>query len=139
MNTIILSIITGLGFGTALFFRKLSLQQIGMNGFVIEAIVEAILALIFVPLLFHSQFAQLSSKPLGVMYGVLAGLVITIGVIAYVLAIKNGTLTPSVVGPILAALTASTLALIILREPVSIPKLFGMILAMVGLYIFIKY
>ena len=139
MNTIILSVITGVTFGIALFLRKLSLQQIGVSAFIFEAVVEALLAIIIVPILFHTQITNILTKPLGIFYGVLAGVIISIGLITYFIAIKSGALTPAVISPILAALTASTLTILILREPVTVLKLAGMLIALAGLYIFIKY
>lgn len=138
MKAIIFSILAGLGFGGSMFLRKLSVKEIGLPAFILEAVTEAILAVFLVSLLFSFNLGQLFSKTSGIIFGVLGGLSICIGVMSFFLAAKYGSVVlPSVVGPSLGAIVASLLAVFILGEALSPIKIFGLILALVGLSIFV--
>lgn len=136
---VIYAIIAGIGFGFAMFFRKLSVGQIGTSGFIWESIIEAILALVLVFLLFPIDFSQITSKPLGVFYGIAGGISIGLGVLAFFISARTGpALIPSILGPVLSASTGSILAIILLHESLSPLKLFGLILSLTGLFIFLR-
>ena len=137
---IFFSILAGIGFGITMFLRKLSVSEIGVAGFIFEAIVEAILALLLVYFLFPFNLGQLLSKPNGIWYGIAGGISISVGVIAFFLATKYGpALTPSVIGPLLSAITASLLAIIFLHESISPVRLTGLIIALAGIFVFLKF
>lgn len=134
------SIIAGIGFGVALFLRKLSVKELGLFAFIVEAVVEALIAVLFVYFLFPFNLTTILSKQQGLLFGIAGGISIGIGVIAFFLAAKYGSaLTPSIVGPVLSALTASFLAILILHEILTPMKLFGAALALIGLVIFLRF
>jgi uncharacterized membrane protein len=121
---ILYSLLAGIGFGLAMFLRKMSVQRIGLVGFILETVTEAILAVILVSIIFPFNINHLSSKISGVVYGIAGELSIGLGVIFYFLAVKYGSsLIPSVIAPVLSAITASLLAVIILGESLSSVKL----------------
>lgn len=137
---VIFAVIAGVGFGLAMFFRKMSASRIGMSGVIFETVIEAFLSIILIVILFPFNINEIFSRQTGVMYGILAGITATIGVIAYFLAGKYGqALIPSILTPVLSATTASLLALLILKEPFNLYKLLGFILTLIGLFIFIRF
>jgi len=137
---IILAIIAGLGFGVAMYFRKMSVSRIGMAGVIFETVIEAILSVVLIFILFPFQITDLFSKQLGIIYGIAAGIGATVGVIAFFLAVRFGpALIPSVITPVLSATTASLLALILLKEPINVIKILGLITTLAGLYIFLRF
>lgn len=137
---IVFSLLAGLGFGLAMYFRKISVSKIGMTGVIFETVIEAILSVILVLLLFPFNFTDIFSKQIGIIFSVFAGFAATMGVIGFFLAAKNGPiLLPSIFTPILSATTASLLALLILKEPITPIKLIGLIITLTGLFIFIRF
>lgn len=137
---ILFAIIAGLGFGIAMYFRKMSVSQIGMKGVIFETLVEAVLSLILIILIFPFNISDLFSRQSGVFYGIFAGIGATVGVIAYFLAARSGNaLLPSIMTPVLSATSASLLAIIILKEPLSLTKFIGLIITLAGLFIFIRF
>ena len=76
------------------------------------------------------------SKHIGIYFGIAAGIAASVGVLAFFLAAKYGpALIPSIITPVLSATTASLLALFLLKEPFSLFKLIGLVLALSGLFI----
>lgn len=137
---IIMAIAAGIGFGFAMFFRKMSVTSIGMAGVIFESVVEAVLSVILILMLFPINVPDIVSKQAGMIYGLAAGISATLGLIAYFLAAKLGPGSiPSIFTPVLSASTATILTLIILREPFSIIKLLGLFFSLVGLFIFIRF
>lgn len=140
MKPLLFSVLAGLGFGTSLFFRKLSVGKIGVAGFIIEAFVETIFAIIAVSIIFPFKIQDIFAKPNGILFAVLAGIVVGIGTISFYLAARSGPATlPSVIAPVLSATTGTLLAVVILREGISLIKLIGILITFIGLYIFISF
>lgn len=138
MKVIFFSILAGLGFGGSMFLRKLSVKQIGMPAFIFETIAIILFAVITVSLIFPFSINQIFSKPQAIVISLFGGLFLGIGVISFYLAAKYGTVIyPSIISPILGALTASLLAAFILGEKISLVKLVGLITSIIGLTIFI--
>ena len=137
---IIFSTIAGLAFGVTMFFRKLSVKEIGVSGFIFEVLVETILALILVWIIFPFNLSKVAEKPWGIVFGVFSGISVCIGVIAFFLAVKYGSaLLPAIISPVLSAIVASLLTILILHETVTVQKIIGLIVTLVGLFIFLKY
>lgn len=138
MKVVIFSILAGLGFGGSMFLRKLSVKQIGMPAFIFETIAVILFAIITVSLVFPFSINQIFSKPQAIIISLFSGLFLGIGVISFYLAAKYGAVIyPSIISPILGALTASLLATFILDERLSLIKLIGLITTLIGLSIFI--
>lgn len=137
---VIFSIITGIGFGVAMFLRKVSVSRIGMTAFILEATVEAILAIILITVLFPFNLSDITSKYQGSVFAIGGGIAMAIGVIAFFLASRYGPVTiPSVVSPILGAIVASLLAIFFLRESITLVKFMGLVISLLGLFIFLKF
>ncbi|MBI3366109.1 EamA family transporter [Candidatus Roizmanbacteria bacterium] len=121
--------------------RKYSLKQIGFAAFIFEAISYLLIALILVPILFPFKLNQIFSKPNGIIFSLFAGISLGLGVVSYFLAVKygNSIILPSLIAPILASIVASVLAIMFLGESLSFVRIIGVILAFVGLFIFINY
>ena len=138
MKVILFSILAGVGFGGSMFLRKLSVKQIGMPAFIFETIANFLFAFIAVTLIFPFSINQVISKPQGIIIGLFGGLFLGIGAISFYLAVKSGAAVyPSLISPILGALIASLLAVLFLKESLSLVKLIGAITALIGLTIFI--
>ncbi len=137
---IIFSTIAGFAFGVTMFFRKLSVKEIGVSGFIFEVIVETILAFILVWMIFPFTLSKVAEKPWGIIFGVLSGVSVCVGVIAFFLAVKYGSaLLPSIISPVLSAIVASLLTILVLHETVTVQKIIGLIITLIGLFIFLKY
>lgn len=137
---ILLAIIAGIGFGVAMFFRKLSVSRIGMTGVIFETVIEAILSVILIFILFPFSISDFVSKQSGIFYGIIAGIAATVGVIAFFLAAKFGPVSiPSIFTPVLSATTATLFAFLILGESLNPIKILGLIISLVGLFIFVRF
>lgn len=137
---VVFSIITGIGFGAAMFFRKVSVKQIGMFAFILEALVEAILALILIAIIFPFNISDFTSKYQGSIFAIGTGIAMAIAVLSFLLAAKYGpVIIPSVISPILGAIIASLLAVFFLKETITLGKVVGLMISLIGLFIFLKF
>lgn len=137
---IFVAVIADIGFGLAMFFRKISVTSIGMSGVIFETVIEAILSVALILLLFPFNVNEVLIKQSGMIYGLTAGIFATIGVIAFFLAAKLGPVSiPSIFTPIFSATTATLCAFLILKEPLSVIKLIGLVISIAGLFIFIRF
>ncbi|OGK20098.1 hypothetical protein A2866_01055 [Candidatus Roizmanbacteria bacterium RIFCSPHIGHO2_01_FULL_39_8] len=141
MKPIFFSILTGLGFGLSMFFRKLSLKEIGLPAVIFESFANFIVALVLIYFISPFKLNQIVTKSNGVFFAVLGGISLGIGVISFFLATKIGgsVITPSIIGPVVGSITASLLAIFILGESLTLMKLIGIFITFVGLYIFISF
>ena len=138
MQTILLSVLTGVCFGLAMFLRKMAVSKIGLSAFIFEAVIEALLAIFIISTFFPFKISQVFGKINGVVIGILAGLSMGIGVISFYLAARSGpVILPSLVSPVLGSLLASVLAILFIGESLSFVRLIGLVLSLSGLYIFL--
>lgn len=124
-------------YGLHQIFTKLAAERIsgGLGGFVVE-VTAALTILLYLALLhFGGAWNQTSSAP-GVFWSVLTGICVGVGTIFFfVLFQKGGPL--SAVPMILAggAALMAVVGIFVFKESASAPRLLGIVLALVGLYL----
>ena len=124
-------------YGLHQIFTKLAAERIsdGLGGFVVEATAALTILLYLAWLRFGGTWNQTSSAP-GVFYSVLTGICVGAGTIVFfVLFQKGGPL--SAVPMVLAggAALMAVVGILFFKESVSAPRLLGIVLALVGLYL----
>ena len=124
-------------YGAHQIFTKLAADRIsdGLGGFVVEASAALTILLYLAWLRFGGTWNQTSSGP-GVFWSVLTGICVGAGTIFFfVLFQKGGPL--SAVPMILAggAALMAVVGILSFKEPASGPRLLGIILALVGLFL----
>ena len=130
---IIYSILTALFFALTFFFRKLAGKTLPLQkALVIEVFVELLL---FLLLLFFFSPSQkgINLKDKGVIFAILGGICVTLGVASNFLAVRSGLLSKVI------AITSPSqimfgviLAIFLLRESLTITQLFGIILGIIS-------
>jgi len=124
-------------YGLHQIFTKLAAERIsdGLGGFVVEATAAVTILLYLAWLRFGGTWNQTSSAP-GVFYSVLTGICVGAGtIIFFVLFQKGGPL--SAVPMVLAggAALMAIVGILFFKESASVPRLLGIVLALVGLYL----
>lgn len=124
-------------YGAHQIFTKLAADRIsdGLGGFVVEASAALTILLYLAWLRFGGSWNQTSSAP-GVFWSVLTGICVGVGTIFFfVLFQKGGPL--SAVPMILAggAALMAVAGIAFFKEPVTVARLLGIILALVGLFL----
>ena len=124
-------------YGLHQIFTKLAADKIsdGLGGFVVEATAALTILLYLAWLRFGATWNQTSSAP-GVYWSVLTGICVGVGTIFFfVLFQKGGPL--SAVPMILAggAAIMAVAGILFFKEPASLPRLLGIVLALAGLFL----
>src|SRR5437867_11315391 len=124
-------------YGLHQIFTKLAADKIGegLGGFVVEATAALTILLYLAWLRFGGTWNQTSSAP-GVFYSVFTGICVGAGTILFfVLFQKGGPL--SAVPMVLAggAALMAIVGILVFKESASAPRLLGIVLALVGLYL----
>lgn len=127
-------------YGLHQIFTKLAAERIsdGLGGFVVEATAALTILVYLGWLRFGGEWNQSASAP-GVWYSVLTGICVGVGTIFFfVLFQKGGPL--SAVPMILAggAALMAAAGILFFREPVSLPRLAGIVFAIAGLILMRK-
>ena len=127
-------------YGLHQIFTKMAANQIGdgIGGFVVEASASIAILVYLAALYFSGRWNQQVTMP-GVAYSVLTGICVGVGtVLFFVLFQKGGPL--SAVPMILAggAALMATVGILVFREPASLPRVLGILMAIAGLYLLRK-
>lgn len=140
MNWITFAILTVIFYALFDFFMKLSSTRIhaGLGGFIINA-VSAVVLLIFIAIVRLRGEAMGTIKSGGILYSVLAGIVIGLATIFFLKMFSTGV-NLSIGIPLVRigiVLLASLIGIFILKEGFTTRYVLGFILALAGLYLLI--
>ena len=124
-------------YGAHQIFTRLAADRIGegLGGFVVEATAAASILLYLAFLWLISGLDQKSSGE-GIFYSVLTGVCVGAGTIAFFLLFQKGGPLSAV--PMVLAGGASLMAIVgilFFKESASMPRLLGIVMALVGLYL----
>ena len=124
-------------YGLHQIFTKLAADKIGdgLGGFVVEATAAMTILLYLAWLRFGGTWNQTSSAP-GVFYSVLTGICVGAGTVVFFLLFQKGGPLSAV--PMVLAGGAALMAIVgilFFKENASVPRLIGIVLALVGLYL----
>ena len=138
MTNVIFSILAGLGFGVGMFMRKISVGKLGMNAYIFEALFALIISLIFIPIFFPFDI-RTTIKNSGIFYAIFGGILTGLGIISFFKASLSGSIIiPSLIAPVLGAIVVVFLAVIFLKDSLTLLKISGLFISVFGLYLFIK-
>jgi transporter family protein len=124
-------------YGAHQIFTKLASVRIsdGLGGFVVEATAALTILLYLAWLRFGGTWNQTSSAP-GVMYSVLTGICVGVGTIFFFVLFQKGGPLSAV--PMILAGGAALMAIagrVFFKEPVTVARIAGIVLALVGLFL----
>ena len=124
-------------YGLHQIFTKLAADKIGdgLGGFVVEATAAMTILLYLAWLRFGDTWNQTLSAP-GVIYSVLTGICVGAGTVVFFLLFQKGGPLSAV--PMVLAGGAALMAIVgilIFKESASVPRLLGIVMALVGLYL----
>jgi transporter family protein len=124
-------------YGAHQIFTKLAADRIsdGLGGFVVEASAAATILHYLMYLRFFDKWNQSGTAP-GVYYSILTGICVGVGTIFFFLLFQKGGPLSAV--PMILAGGAAIMAIsgiIFFKEPASLPRLFGIVLALAGLFL----
>ena len=127
-------------YGLHQVFTKLAADKIsdGLGGFVVEGSATLTILVYLAWLRFGGNWNQTSSTP-GVFYSVLTGICVGVGTILFFLLFQKGGPLSAV--PMILAGGAALMAvvgIIFFRESASPPRLLGIVLSLVGLFLLKK-
>ena len=131
MNYLPLALITMVGLGVHYFLAKLISPHISSP--VIAFIGGAVYFPVVLGYIYFTKTPIMPEQKIYVLYAILIAIPMAIGVLTLYLAIDRGPV--SVVMPIygLNAMVAALLGIIVLHELVTIPKIVGMVLAVIAI------
>lgn len=132
MSWLIYALLSGFFIGFASFFRKMSSKTSGaLGGFIIEGLVYGLLALLF--LLFQQHKSSLVSHPL---YSSLSALALFLGAFFLYKAFSLGALSlTNIIYLAVSLIIVLGISFVILKEPISIRQILGMILGIVAIFL----
>ena len=131
MNYLPLALITMVGLGVHYFLAKLISPHISSP--VIALISGAVFFPVVLGYIYFTKTPIMPEQKIYVLYAILIAIPMAIAVLTLYLAIERGPV--SVVMPIygLNAMVTVLLGIIVLHEPVTIPKIAGMVLAVIAI------
>ena len=131
MNYLPLALITMVGLGVHYFLAKLISPHISSS--VIAFISGAVYFPIVLGYIYFTKTPIMPEQKIYVLYAILIAIPMAIAVLTLYLAIERGPV--SVVMPIygLNAMVTVLLGIIVLHEPVTVPKIVGMVLAVIAI------
>ena len=129
------AVVAAVLYGAHQIFTRFAADRIGegLGGFVVEA-TAALSILIYLAFLWLTSRWDQKSSGEGIFYSVLTGVCVGAGTIAFFLLFQKGGPLSAV--PVILAVGAAIMAIVgilFFREPVSLPRIAGIILAIVGL------
>lgn len=129
MNIVLLLLIILL-WGFWGFFVKISMQKIGLQTLLWSTISSVVIMLLY--FIFNSQFHKINIAKLGILFGLLAGVVSSLGLILFCKLLTTEKL--SLVIPVSSLYPAITvmLAIFILGDKLTITNFFGIFFAIVA-------
>ena len=124
-------------YGAHQIFTKLAADKIGdgLGGFVVEATAALTILLYLTYLRLGGNWHQTLSAP-GVFWSVLTGICVGVGTIFFFVLFQRGGPLSAV--PMILAGGAAIMAIVgiaFFREPASVPRLLGIVLALTGLFL----
>src|SRR6266704_854941 len=131
------AVVAAVLYGLHQIFTKLAADRIGdgLGGFVVEA-TAALSILLYLAWLRLSGHWNQASSPAGVFYSALTGICVGAGTIAFFLLFQKGGPLSAV--PMVLAGGAALMAIagiLFFKEPISLPRVLGIILALAGLFL----
>src|ERR1044071_9631662 len=131
------AVVAAILYGAHQIFTKLAAEKIsdGFGGFVVECSAALTILVCLAWLKFGGQWNQTFSAP-GVYYSVLTGICVGVGTIVFFLLFQKGGPLSAV--PMILAGGAAMMAvtgIVFFKEPASWPRLLGMVLALIGLFL----
>ena len=131
------AIVAAVLYGLHQVFTKMAAERIsdGLGGFVVEGSAALTIMIYLAALRFSDHWNQSWSAP-GVLYSVLTGICVGIGTIAFFLLFQKGGPLSAV--PMVLAGGAALMAVIgilFFKESASLPKLLGIALSLIGLFL----
>ncbi len=134
------AVVAAILYGAHQIFTKLAADRIsdGLGGLVVEGSAALTILVYLAWLRFGGQWNQTASAP-GIYFSVLTGICVGIGTIAFFLLFQKGGPLSAV--PMILAGGAALMAvagIFCFKEPASIPRLLGIILAITGLLLLRK-
>lgn len=124
-------------YGLHQIFTRMASERIGdgLGGFIVEATATVTILAYLVCLYFADDWHQRVSSP-GVFYSVLTGICVGVGTVLFFLLFQKGG-PLSAVPMILAggAALMATAGIFFFKEPASWPRLLGIVLSIVGLFL----
>src|SRR5213595_522275 len=132
------AVVAAILYGAHQIFTRLAAERIGegLGGFVVEAS-AALSILIYLACLFLGGRWNQKFSAAGFNYSLLTGICVGAGTIAFFLLFQKGGPLSAV--PIILAVGAAMMAIagiLFFREPISWQRLTGIILAIIGLFLF---
>src|SRR6266516_3936495 len=124
-------------YGLHQIFTKLAANRIGdgLGGFIVEATAALTILLYLAWLRFGGTWNQTSSAP-GLFYSVLTGICVGAGTVVFFLLFQKGGPLSAV--PMVLAGGAALMAIVgilFFKEIASVPRLLGIVMALVGMYL----
>jgi len=116
------------------FFGKLASRTLPSHNLFLIASVGVIVALVLC-LAFYAKALHVNWGTIDYLYGFLSGFVLIAGLFLFYLALARGEATPVVVITATYPLVTLILAYLILKEPISLQKAFGVMLALSGIFL----
>jgi len=134
------AVVAAILYGAHQIFTKLAADRIsdGLGGFVVEGSAALTILLYLAWLKFGGQWNQTSSEP-GIFYSVLTGICVGVGTIFFFLLFQKGGPLSAV--PMILAGGAALMAaagIFLFKEAPSLPRMLGIIFAIVGLFLLRK-
>ncbi len=131
------AVVAAVLYGAHQIFTRLASERIGdgIGGFVVEAVAALTILLYISALWFGGRWNQKVSSA-GVFYSALTGVCVGAGTVAFFLLFQRGGPLSSV--PVILAGGAAIMAIagiLFFREPASIQRLLGILLAIAGLFL----
>ena len=127
-------------YGLHQVFTKMASDRIGegLGGFVVEATAASSILAYLVFLYLSGRWTQQVSTP-GVVYSVLTGLCVGVGTVFFFLAFQKGGPLSAVPTILVGGAALSVIVGIFLfREPISLPRLAGIVFSIIGLFLLRK-
>ena len=127
-------------YGLHQVFTKIASDRIGdgVGGFIVEASATLTILVYLAALYFSGRWGQQVSTP-GVVYSVLTGICVGVGTVFFFLLFQKGGPLSAV--PMILAGGAALMAgvgIFFFREPASLPRVLGIVMAIGGLYLLRK-
>jgi transporter family protein len=118
-------------------FGKLATRTVTSKNLILLGVIGAVFIYPIYFLMFHKNF-RFEPKTIDYYYGILAGIIGSTGAIFFYLALAKGEASRVVVMTALYPAITVLLSFVLLREPLSVYKIIGIVLAITGIFFLSK-